>query len=58
MNKWLDNIAGDPASLSTDQVVRNKPAEAVDAYWDAAGQEVCRKRRLDGTGASTHVPGA
>lgn len=37
MTKWLDNMAADPTPVSTDKVVKNKPAEAVDAYWDAAG---------------------
>ena len=37
MTKWLDNLTADPAPLNTDKVVKNKPAEAVDAYWDAAG---------------------
>jgi len=39
MNRWLDNIAADPAPLSADKVVRNKPAEAVDAYFDASGKK-------------------
>jgi hypothetical protein len=50
MNKWLDNIAADPAPLSTDKVVRNKPAEAVDAYWDAAGKKFVETASFDGTG--------
>lgn len=50
MNKWLDNIAADPAPLSTEKVVRNKPAEAVDAYWDAAGKKFVETATFDGTG--------
>jgi len=50
MNKWLDNIAADPAPLTTDKVVRNKPAEAVDAYWDAAGKKFEEKATFDGKG--------
>ena len=50
MNKWLDNIAADPAPLSTDKVVRNKPADAVDAYWDAAGKKVVETATFDGSG--------
>jgi len=50
MNKWLDNVAGDPSPLSTDKVVRNKPAEAVDAYWDAAGKKFVETATFDGTG--------
>jgi hypothetical protein len=40
MNQWLDSMAADPAPLSTDKVVRNKPAEAVDACWDAEGNKI------------------
>lgn len=50
MNKWLDNIAADPAPLSTDKVVRNKPAEAADAYWDGAGKKFIEPANLDGKG--------
>ncbi len=38
MTVWLDAIAADPAPLNTDKVVRHKPAEATDAYWDLQGQ--------------------
>jgi hypothetical protein len=37
MTLWLDAMAADPAPLSHDKVVRARPAEATDAYWDAAG---------------------
>jgi hypothetical protein len=58
MNKWLDNIAADPALLSTDKVVRNKPAEAADAYWDAAGKKFVEAATFDGTsGFNTMYPG-
>lgn len=50
MNKWLDSIAADPAPLSTDKVVRNKPAEAVDAYWDANGKKFVETASFDGEG--------
>jgi len=50
MNKWLDNIAADPAPLSTDKVVRNKPVEAVDAYWDVNGKEFVERASFDGEG--------
>ena len=50
MNKWLDNMAADPAPLSTDKVVRNKPAEAVDAYWDGAGNRFVEKATFAGKG--------
>lgn len=50
MNKWLDNIAADPALLSTDKVVRNKPAEAEDAYWDNTGKKFVEPATFGGTG--------
>jgi Tannase-like family of unknown function (DUF6351) len=50
MNKWLDDIAADPAPLSTDKVVRHKPAEAVDACWDAEGNMTVEKASFDGKG--------
>jgi hypothetical protein len=50
MNKWLDAIAADPAPLSTDKVVRHKPAEAVDACWDAEGNKIVEKASFDGKG--------
>ena len=50
MNKWLDKIAADPAPLSIDKVVRNKPPEAVDSYWDAAGKKIVETATFDGKG--------
>ncbi|PYT09171.1 MAG: hypothetical protein DMF60_03120 [Acidobacteria bacterium] len=50
MNKWLDNIAADPSPLSTEKVVRNKAAEAVDAYWDVSGKKFVETATFDGTG--------
>lgn len=47
MTKWLDAMAADPAPLNTDKVVRNKPAEAVDAYWDASGKKVAEVASWD-----------
>jgi hypothetical protein len=40
MNAWLDAISADPAPLSTDKVVKHKPAAAVDTCWDAAGNAI------------------
>ena len=37
MTAWLDAITADPAPLTTDKVVRHKPAAAVDGYWDLQG---------------------
>jgi Tannase-like family of unknown function (DUF6351) len=51
MNKWLDRIADDPAPLSTDKVVRNKPADATDACWDAAGERTVERASFDGKGS-------
>lgn len=50
MNRWLDNIVADPATLSTDKVVRNKPADAVDSYWDSAGKRFVENATFDGAG--------
>ena len=50
MNTWLDNIAADPAPLSTDKVVRNKPKEAVDAYFDTTGKKFTEPATFDGPG--------
>ncbi len=50
MNKWLDDIVSDPAPLSTDKVVRHKPAEAVDACWDAEGNKIVEQASFDGKG--------
>lgn len=50
ISKWLDNIAADPAALSTDKVVRNKPAEAVDGYFDETGKKFVETATFDGTG--------
>jgi hypothetical protein len=50
MNKWLDDIAADPTPLSTDKVVRHKPAEAVDACWDANGKKIVESATFDGKG--------
>jgi hypothetical protein len=50
MNKWLDDIVADPAPLSTDKVVRHKPAEAVDACWDTEGNKIVEKASFDGKG--------
>ncbi|HEV2964746.1 MAG TPA: DUF6351 family protein [Candidatus Angelobacter sp.] len=50
MNRWLDNMAGDPAPLSADKVVRNKPSEAVDACWDADGNKIVEPASFNGQG--------
>jgi hypothetical protein len=41
MDRWLDNIAGDKASLDSHiKVIMNKPRELVDACWTAEGKQV------------------
>lgn len=50
MNQWLDAMAADSAPLSTDKVVRHKPAEATDACWDATGNKIAEKATFDGKG--------
>src|SRR5262249_31647426 len=50
MNKWLDAIAADQAPLSTDKVVRHKPADARDARWDTEGNKIVEKASFDGKG--------
>lgn len=39
MTTWLDGMAADPSSLSTEKVVRHKPAGAVDAFWTPEGEK-------------------
>jgi hypothetical protein len=50
MNKWLDAIAADPAPLSTDKVVRLRPADAVDSCWNEAGERIAERATFDGKG--------
>ena len=50
MTKWLDNMAADRSPLSTSKVVHNKPAEAVDAYWDADGKKLIEPASFSGSG--------
>jgi hypothetical protein len=47
MNKWLDNMAADPAPASTDKVVRNKPAGANDACWNKTGTRIDEPASMD-----------
>jgi hypothetical protein len=50
MTKWLDALAADPAPLSHAKVVRLKPAEAKDAWFDDAGAKHVEKATWDGPG--------
>lgn len=47
MNEWLDRIAADTGAASIDKVVRNKPAAAVDACWDLAGNRTVEAASMD-----------
>jgi hypothetical protein len=47
MTRWLDAMAADPAPLTIDKVVKNKPPEAVDAYWTADGKKMAEKASWD-----------
>ncbi|HTE41084.1 MAG TPA: DUF6351 family protein [Steroidobacteraceae bacterium] len=49
MNKWLDNMAADPAPLSMGKVVKHKPADAVDACWTSDGQKIVERASFDGS---------
>lgn len=37
MTEWLDALAADPAPISHAKVLRTRPSEAVDAFFDAKG---------------------
>jgi hypothetical protein len=50
MTKWLDAMSADHAALSIDKVVRHKPADAVDACWDADGKKIVEKMTFDSKG--------
>lgn len=50
MNKWLDALTADPAPLTTDKVVKHKPAEATDACWDNTGNKIAEMATFDGQG--------
>jgi hypothetical protein len=47
MTKWLDAMAADPAPLTHAKVVRNRPADALDAYWTPDGKRVNEKASWD-----------
>jgi len=50
MTRWLDALAADPTPLTHAKVVRLKPAEAVDAYYDAEGVRHAQAATWDGPG--------
>ena len=51
MNRWLDAIAADPGSPGLARVVRRKPADAVDACFDATGARIVEPASFTGGGA-------
>ena len=55
MNEWLDRIAADTGAASIDKVVRNKPALAVDACWDATGTRINEVASTDPAAACNKV---
>jgi len=50
MSQWLDAIVNDPSPLTHAKVVRHKPAQAKDAYFDAQGVKHVEKASWDGVG--------
>src|SRR5207249_1643927 len=50
MTRWLDKMAADPAPLTHAKVVRDKPAEAKDAYFGPDGVKHVEKATWDGPG--------
>jgi len=50
MSQWLDAIVADPAPLTTDKVVRHKPAAAVDACFTIHGERIDEVATFDGAG--------
>ncbi len=57
MTRWLDAMIADPGPLNTDKVVRHKPAEATDAYWNASGVKVAETATFEGdTGYNRTYP--
>jgi hypothetical protein len=50
MTRWLDSLSADPAPLTHAKVVRLKPTEAKDAWFDAQGQKHVEKATWNGPG--------
>ena len=47
LNRWLDKIVADPAPLSPDKVVNDKPGDAVDTCWDLGGNKIVEPATTD-----------
>jgi hypothetical protein len=51
MDRWLDSVAADHSKESAaTKVVRNKPAELVDACWTADGEKIAEPASYRGAG--------
>jgi hypothetical protein len=51
MDRWLTAIVNDKSSISrAAKVVKNKPADVVDACWKSDGTKIVEKMTLTGTG--------
>jgi hypothetical protein len=50
MDRWLDNLASDPAQPSHAKVVRHKPAGLVDACFTEAGEKIAEPATSEGRG--------
>jgi hypothetical protein len=50
MTQWLDDLAADPAPLTTDKVVAHKPKAAVDACFDGTGTKFNESPAYGATG--------
>ena len=57
MSRWLDDVAADrsPRGLTL-RVVRNKPAELVDACWDKEGNKIEKQQQYLGGKCSSVYP--
>jgi hypothetical protein len=55
-NQWLENILADTSSRSyAEKVIANKPADAKDACWDAAGTKTEEAPTLDPSAACNQL---
>ncbi len=50
MQAWLDGITADPAPLTTDKVVKYKPAQATDGCWKPDGTRIDETATLNDPG--------
>jgi len=51
MDRWLSSIVADTStSTKAQKVVKNKPADAVDACWTTTGEKIIEPQTLNGSG--------